>query len=58
VTNRFLARFGVSAPLSSEELRKWAVGKNFRTTALDLAVQCGEISSVLIERFLPGNADA
>ena len=41
VTNRFLARFGVTAPLSSEELRKRAVGKNFRTTALDLAVQCG-----------------
>lgn len=41
VTNRFLARFGVTAPLSSEELRKRAVGKNFRNTALDLAVQCG-----------------
>jgi len=41
VTNRFLARFGVTAPLSAEELRKRAVGKNFRTTALDLAVQCG-----------------
>ena len=40
VTNRFLARYGVTAPLSSEELRKRAVGKNFRTTALDLAVQC------------------
>ncbi|CDO90653.1 haloacid dehalogenase [Mycobacterium triplex] len=40
VTNRFLARFGVSAPLSSEELRTRAVGKNFRTTALDLAVRC------------------
>jgi beta-phosphoglucomutase-like phosphatase (HAD superfamily) len=40
VTNRFLARFGVRAPLSSEELRRRAVGKNFRTTALDLAVQC------------------
>ncbi|WP_415822719.1 HAD family hydrolase, partial [Mycobacterium senriense] len=40
VTNRFLERFGVTAPLSSEELRKRAVGKNFRTTALDLAVQC------------------
>ena len=40
VTNRFLARFGVTAPLSAEELRKRAVGKNFRTTALDLAVQC------------------
>lgn len=40
VTNRFLARFGVTAPLSCEELRKRAVGKNFRNTALDLAVQC------------------
>ncbi len=40
VTNRFLARFGVSAPLSAEELRKQAVGKNFRSTALDLAVLC------------------
>jgi beta-phosphoglucomutase-like phosphatase (HAD superfamily) len=39
VTNRFLARFGVRAPFSSEELRKRAVGKNFRNTALDLAVQ-------------------
>ncbi len=40
VTNRFLAKFGVSAPFTSEELRKRVVGKNFRTTALDLAVQC------------------
>jgi HAD superfamily hydrolase (TIGR01509 family) len=40
VTNRLLARFGVAAPLSAEELRRRAVGKNFRTTALDLAVQC------------------
>jgi HAD superfamily hydrolase (TIGR01509 family) len=41
VTNRFLARFGVSAPLTAEELRKQAVGKNFRSTAIDLAVRCG-----------------
>jgi beta-phosphoglucomutase-like phosphatase (HAD superfamily) len=40
VTNRFLTRFGVTAPLSAEELRKRAIGKNFRTTAVDLAVQC------------------
>jgi beta-phosphoglucomutase-like phosphatase (HAD superfamily) len=40
VTNRFLARFGVTAPLSADELRKRAVGKNFRSTAVDLAVQC------------------
>ncbi|OBA72653.1 haloacid dehalogenase [Mycobacterium sp. 1554424.7] len=40
VTNRFLARFGVRAPFSCDELRKRAVGKNFRAMALDLAVQC------------------
>ncbi|OBG76641.1 haloacid dehalogenase [Mycobacterium sp. E1715] len=40
VMNRFLARFGVTAPLDSEELRKRAVGKNFRAMALDLATQC------------------
>jgi HAD superfamily hydrolase (TIGR01509 family) len=37
VINRFLARFGVPAPFTAEELRKKAVGKNFRSTALDLA---------------------
>jgi HAD superfamily hydrolase (TIGR01509 family) len=40
VTNRFLARFGVTAPLTAEDLRKQAVGKNFRSTAIDLAVLC------------------
>lgn len=40
VTNRFLARFGVTAPYSPDELRKQATGKNFRSTALDLAVRC------------------
>nr|WP_293052870.1 hypothetical protein [Mycobacterium sp.] len=40
VTNRFLARFGVTAPLSAEELRRRAAGKNFRSTAIDLAVLC------------------
>ncbi len=40
VTNRFLARFGVPAPVTAEELRKRATGKNFRSTALDLAVLC------------------
>ena len=38
VINRFLARFGVPAPFTAEELRKKAVGKNFRSTAVDLAV--------------------
>jgi beta-phosphoglucomutase-like phosphatase (HAD superfamily) len=41
VTNRFLARFGVTAPFTAEELRKQAVGKNFRSTAIDLALRCG-----------------
>jgi HAD superfamily hydrolase (TIGR01509 family) len=41
VTNRFLARFGMTAPYSAEELRKRATGKNFRTTAVDLAVLSG-----------------
>lgn len=41
VINRFLARFGVAAPFTAEQLRKQAVGKNFRSTALDLAVASG-----------------
>src|SRR6202012_4414383 len=41
VINRFLARFGVPAPFTAEELRKKAVGKNFRSTALDLAAASG-----------------
>jgi HAD superfamily hydrolase (TIGR01509 family) len=41
VTTRFLARFGVDSPLSGDQLRKKAVGKNFRSTATDLAVLSG-----------------
>jgi HAD superfamily hydrolase (TIGR01509 family) len=41
VTNRFLARSGVTSPFTAEELRKQAVGKNFRSTATDLAVLSG-----------------
>ncbi len=41
VTTQFLARFGVDSPLSGEQLRKKAVGKNFRSTATDLAVLSG-----------------
>ncbi len=41
VTTRFLARFGVDSPLSGDELRRKAVGKNFRSTATDLAVLSG-----------------
>jgi HAD superfamily hydrolase (TIGR01509 family) len=41
VINQFLTRFGVPAPFTAEELRKQAVGKNFRSTAVDLAVRSG-----------------
>lgn len=41
VTTQFLARFGVDSPLSGDELRRKAVGKNFRSTATDLAVLSG-----------------
>jgi len=41
VTTQFLARFGVDSPLSGDQLRKKAVGKNFRSTATDLAVLSG-----------------
>ena len=55
VTTRFLARFGVTAPLSGDELRKKAVGKNFRSTATDLAV----LSRVPFEKTLAdGRPDA
>ena len=55
VTTRFLARFGVTAPLSGDQLRKKAVGKNFRSTATDLAV----LSGVPFEKALAaGRPDA
>ncbi|OBH88876.1 HAD hydrolase-like protein [Mycobacterium sp. E2733] len=53
VMNRFLARFGVTAPLDSEELRKRAVGKNFRAMALGLAVECQLPLDPALARGLP-----
>jgi HAD superfamily hydrolase (TIGR01509 family) len=41
VTNRYLARFGVPAECTAEKLREQTTGKNFRTTAVDLAVKAG-----------------
>jgi beta-phosphoglucomutase-like phosphatase (HAD superfamily) len=41
VTNRFLDRFGVPGRLTAEELRKRTTGKNFRSTAVELAVSAG-----------------
>jgi HAD superfamily hydrolase (TIGR01509 family) len=41
VTNRFLAALGLPQRFSAEELRVATTGKNFRTTAIDLAVAGG-----------------
>jgi beta-phosphoglucomutase-like phosphatase (HAD superfamily) len=41
VTNRFLASLGVPARCTAQGLREHTTGKNFRTTAVDLAVQHG-----------------
>jgi hypothetical protein len=38
VTNAFLAQFGVERSFTAEELRLATTGKNFRTTAVDLAI--------------------
>jgi HAD superfamily hydrolase (TIGR01509 family) len=41
VTNRYLAALGIDRRYTAEELRLATTGKNFRTTAGDLAVQHG-----------------
>ena len=41
VTNRFLAEIGSPQRFTAEELRLATTGKNFRTTALDLATAAG-----------------
>jgi beta-phosphoglucomutase-like phosphatase (HAD superfamily) len=41
VTNRFLASLGVEVRYGAEQLRLATTGKNFRTTAVDLAVAHG-----------------
>ncbi len=41
VTNAFLAQYGVERRFSAEQLRLTTTGKNFRTTAVDLAVDHG-----------------
>jgi beta-phosphoglucomutase-like phosphatase (HAD superfamily) len=41
VTNRYLAAVGVDRSFTAEELRLATTGKNFRTTARDLAVEHG-----------------
>jgi beta-phosphoglucomutase-like phosphatase (HAD superfamily) len=41
VTNRFLRRYGLPDDLRAEDLLEQTTGKNFRTTAVDLAVAGG-----------------
>lgn len=41
VTNQYLAKYGVKTRYTAEELCIQTTGKNFRTTAVDLAVQGG-----------------
>ncbi|WP_250037128.1 HAD family hydrolase [Paractinoplanes maris] len=43
VTNRFLASLGISRTYTAEELRLTTTGKNFRTTAADLAAEHGVV---------------
>jgi beta-phosphoglucomutase-like phosphatase (HAD superfamily) len=54
VTDRFLARFGVSARFTADELRRRTTGKNFRTTAVDLAVLEGVPMEEALARDRPG----
>jgi beta-phosphoglucomutase-like phosphatase (HAD superfamily) len=54
VTNAFLAHYGVDRRFAPEELRLATTGKNFRTTAVDLAVAHGvPVAPVLAARH-PG----
>ncbi|MDQ3987863.1 MAG: HAD family phosphatase [Actinomycetota bacterium] len=52
VTNRFMASLGLCRRFDPEELRLATTGKNFRTTAVDLAVGCGvPVEPVLAVRY-------
>jgi hypothetical protein len=54
VTNRFMASLGLSRRFYPEELRLATTGKNFRTTAVDLAVGGGvPVEATLAVRY-PG----
>ena len=51
VTNRFLESIGVEVRFTGEELRLATTGKNFRTTAMDLAAAHGARERVDAEAF-------
>jgi beta-phosphoglucomutase-like phosphatase (HAD superfamily) len=53
VTNRFLASLGVGARYTPEHLLATTTGKNFRTTAVELARSHG----VVLDPSLPGGAE-
>jgi choline kinase/phosphoglycolate phosphatase-like HAD superfamily hydrolase len=53
VTNAFLAELGVPRRFAPAELRAWAVGRNFRATAADLAAEAGILlPDELLERWV------
>ena len=53
VTNDFLARYGITARYTADELLAQTTGKNFRTTAVDLAVAGGVPIEETIARGRP-----
>ncbi|MFS0897585.1 HAD family hydrolase [Mycolicibacterium litorale] len=54
VTNRFLQRFGLPGNCTAEGLRRTTTGKNFRTTAVDLAVAGGVSLEAPLAAARPG----
>ena len=53
VTNRLLAELGVDRHFTPQELQSYAVGKNFRATATELAAAHGtEIAGAALERWV------
>jgi beta-phosphoglucomutase-like phosphatase (HAD superfamily) len=53
VTNELMAALGVDRRFTPEELRLATTGKNFRTTAVDIARDCGvELSPAQLEQWV------
>ena len=53
VTNRLLAELGIARRFTPQELQAYAVGKNFRSTAIELAAAHGvEIPADVLERWV------
>jgi beta-phosphoglucomutase-like phosphatase (HAD superfamily) len=59
VTNRFLADLGIPRRFAPAELQAYAVGKNFRATAVDLATAYGvELDGDELERWVQREREA